>query len=225
MDEPGNTNPEYQPRGRRGQHAGSNNGATVGADVDEVRRRRPFRQRGKVFRGFTLFILTIVILLVVFFLGSLGSFFYMRDFVGPANVGRALLRGEKLVETKGDVLVVVAHLRDLQYWAGGTVAELADRRARVTVVVATGGRSAEPESEIQAFKDEEAQRKLNVALGVHRLIGLAGEPGEIDRERVVKAVAQRLRRDKPRIVMTTGPELDLLLDFDNDHRIVSDATL
>jgi LmbE family N-acetylglucosaminyl deacetylase len=103
------------------------------------------------------------------------------------------------------VLVVGAHPDDAEFYAGGTLAALLDRGARVTLVVCTdGGRGGRGIEDARGVRREEQARAAKI-LGIQRVVRLDRPDGEL-------VCDDELRRELVRAIRSARPELLLAHD-------------
>jgi LmbE family N-acetylglucosaminyl deacetylase len=125
------------------------------------------------------------------------------------------------------ILVFEAHGDDMEFFAGGTIAKLADLGHEVTVVVATDNDKGSFElsaAELRAVRDREVNGGARV-LGVKRVIPLGYSDGDLAYDappRVLRGQFMRLIREtKPDIVFTWDPFTPY--EGHPDHRAVAVA--
>ncbi len=120
--------------------------------------------------------------------------------------------------TAGGLMVVVAHPDDETFGVGGTMALLRQRGEPVSVLIATRGQSGQivlPEldteenrADMAALREREARAAMD-ALGVERLDFLDHRDGQLAEQPqgpLAREVATALRRKRPAVVVTFGPE-------------------
>jgi len=104
------------------------------------------------------------------------------------------------------VLAVGAHPDDAEFFAGGTLFELARRGAQVHLTVCTsggrGGREMVDVAELRRGEQESAARILGLAGVIH--LGLTDGELEAD-EGLRKALVREIRRLRPEVVLTHDP--------------------
>jgi len=116
------------------------------------------------------------------------------------------------------VLMVYAHPDDETFGAGGTTAALSERGVAVHILLATRGQAgsiADPELDTPAnrahlgpLREAEARAAAATlgAAGIAFLDHLDGALDTVDRAQLVREVAAEVRRVRPDVVVTFGPE-------------------
>ncbi len=110
-------------------------------------------------------------------------------------------------ETPERLLAIAAHPDDIDFGAGGTIAQLAAAGTHVTYCVITDGDAggfdpAVPRSEIPGIRRGE-QRDAAAALGAHDVIFLGYRDGEL-------TVTHGLRRDLSRVIRQVRPDVAIV---------------
>jgi LmbE family N-acetylglucosaminyl deacetylase len=118
------------------------------------------------------------------------------------------------------LLVITAHPDDETLGFGGTIAHYASEGADITLVTATRGDRGQwrgiaqggaghPGAEALAILREQELRRAATVLGVRRVEVLDYEDGCLDRadpQRIVAELAGHVRRVRPAVVLTFGPD-------------------
>lgn len=119
------------------------------------------------------------------------------------------------------LMCVLAHPDDETFVTGGAIARYARAGARVTVLIATSGqagraagRASTPEElgRVREAEAIEAARYLGIA-DVHFLRYMDGKLDAVDEEEAHEKVARYIKRERPDVVITFGPE-----GGGNEHR-------
>lgn len=159
--------------------------------------------------------------ILVLLAGALG----FRWQVVWSDRGSAARDGRGLIAAGADrVMAVVAHPDDLEYFAGGTLARLIERGARVTAVVATDGEKGGRRRDLARIRRGEQRRAAEI-LGYRRVLflGLADRGVRNDaglRNRLSRVLAS----EHPQIVFTFDDGYPLLPYIHPDHQAVGRAT-
>jgi LmbE family N-acetylglucosaminyl deacetylase len=113
------------------------------------------------------------------------------------------------------LLAVLAHPDDESLGLGGTLARYAGEGVEISLITATRGergRNGEsrvtPQAQLAAMREGELRSAANV-LGISNLCILGYPDGELDRaepNEAVTRIAAQIRRWKPHVVVTFGPE-------------------
>jgi LmbE family N-acetylglucosaminyl deacetylase len=130
------------------------------------------------------------------------------------------------------VLVVGAHPDDAEFFAGGTIAGLVRRGARVDLAVCTdGGKGGRGLGDVVELRQRE-QAEATELLGVAGLIQLGRSDGRLEPDDALrKILVHHIRRLRPELVLThdprtlwtaTGERVDL---GHSDHRAAGQALL
>lgn len=130
-----------------------------------------------------------------------------------------------------NILVVVAHPDDPEFFCGGAIAHWTSQGHHARYVIVTGGQKGSdvpdmtPEK-LVAIRDVE-QREAGAVLGVADIAFLDYVDGELDNTLDLRRdIAREVRRSRPDVVVTTDP---LTLHYGarginhNDHRMVGMA--
>jgi LmbE family N-acetylglucosaminyl deacetylase len=104
------------------------------------------------------------------------------------------------------VLAIGAHPDDAEYFAGGTLARLADGGAQVELIVCTdgarGGREVENAARVRSVEQASAAQ----VLGFRAQTNLGRPDGELVNDDMLRAdLALRVRRQRPNLVLTHDP--------------------
>lgn len=104
------------------------------------------------------------------------------------------------------VLVVGAHPDDAEFFAGGTLARLADQGARSTLVVCTdGARGGRRPGDVAGLRREE-QARAALALGIAEVVHLDHpDGGLVCDDGLRSALVRAIRRSRPELVLTHDP--------------------
>jgi N-acetylglucosamine malate deacetylase 2 len=119
------------------------------------------------------------------------------------------------------LMFVFAHPDDETFGPGGTIAKYAREGVRVTVIIATSGQAgqtaglASTPEELGRIREQEAREAARF-LGikeVHFFGYMDGHLDEVDEMEVTRKVVRLIRRERPEVVVTFGPE-----GAGNEHR-------
>ncbi len=130
-------------------------------------------------------------------------------------------------------LVVTAHPDDVDFAAGGTVAQLVRAGTEVAYVIATDGQTGGfdasiPRGEMSGLRRAE-QHAAAAVLGVEDLTFLGFVDGELQVTlELRREIARHIRRLRPEVVLTASPQRDLARVAGQghpDHLAVGEATL
>ncbi len=126
-----------------------------------------------------------------------------------------------MATTGKKLMFVLAHPDDETFGPGGTIARYASEGARITAVIATSGQAgraggfASTPEELGRVREEEARaaaRFLGIA-EIHFLNYMDGKLDQADELEVEEKVVRLIRRERPLVVVTFGPE-----GAGNEHR-------
>ncbi|HEX9374350.1 MAG TPA: PIG-L deacetylase family protein [Roseiflexaceae bacterium] len=125
-------------------------------------------------------------------------------------------------------LVIGAHPDDNEFGAGGTVAKLAAQSWDITFIIATNGNKGSHDPGVSPYQlseiREQEQRAAAAVLGVHRVIFLRNNDGELEPTPALRSeIALYTRHFKPHYVFTHDPWKHYMLH--PDHRAVGFATI
>ena len=125
-------------------------------------------------------------------------------------------------------LVIGAHPDDNEFGAGGTVAKLASEGWDITFIIATNGNKGSHDPDMSSYRlsetREHEQRAAAAALGVHQVIFLRNNDGELEPTPQLRAeFALYIRHLKPHAVFTHDPWKHYMLH--PDHRAVGFAVI
>lgn len=120
-------------------------------------------------------------------------------------------------------LVIGAHPDDNEFGAGGTVAKLTSQGWDVTFIIATNGNKGSHDREMTSYRlsetREQEQRAAAAAVGVHNVIFLRNNDGELESTPQLRAeFALYIRHFKPTYIFTHDPWKHYMLH--PDHRAV-----
>lgn len=105
-----------------------------------------------------------------------------------------------------NVLAVSAHPDDAEFFAGGTLAQLAAQGARVVLVVCTDGSRGGRGLRDPASVREREQAAAAKVLGVSEVVALGFEDGRLEpSERLRERLVESIRRHRPEIVLGHDP--------------------
>ena len=129
-------------------------------------------------------------------------------------------------------LAVGAHPDDVEYFAGATLARLAERGAELTLIVCTdGGRGGRGLADPAGVRRAE-QAKAAGILGAGAWIGLGHADGELDSGEPLRSeLVQEIRRARPELVLAHDPRTlwtivaGLAQPGHSDHRAAGQALL
>jgi LmbE family N-acetylglucosaminyl deacetylase len=130
-----------------------------------------------------------------------------------------------------NILVIVAHPDDPEFFAGGTIAHWASQGHHVTYVLVTDGSKGTDDPTLSAARlaalRQTEQRAAAAQLGVTDVHFLTFVDGElVNNADLQRAVARAVRQFKPELVVTTDPQT---LHYGasrvnhNDHRVMGMA--
>lgn len=170
-------------------------------------------------------IVLVVLVLLVLALSYLVSPL-MMGLSKPANPKKAKNLGDKLLESRGKTfVVVVAHPDDAEWYAGGTLATLAQGGNRVIVVLGTSGEKGADVKNLAKLR-EERQRQAAEIMGYEKVIFLRhpdrglGESAEFEQE-----VENIFRQYRPAAVFSFDTEKEGYIYRHADHEAAGRATL
>ena len=104
------------------------------------------------------------------------------------------------------VLAVSAHPDDVEFFAGGTLARLADQGARIALVVCTDGRRGGRELEAAASIRRREQEAAARPLGIAELSWMGREDGLLRNDcELQEGLVAELRRHRPELVLGHDP--------------------
>lgn len=130
------------------------------------------------------------------------------------------------------ILAIGAHPDDIEYYAGGTLAKMANQGHEVVFVVATDGRNGTTEEQKAAslIRLRKGEQKISAQIiGAKKVIHLNHKDGTL--EESVKKLKQDLLKilteEQPEIVFTFDPQKQYIIhdDFHPDHRTLAVAAL
>jgi LmbE family N-acetylglucosaminyl deacetylase len=132
-------------------------------------------------------------------------------------------------ETPRQVLVVIPHPDDAEFWCAGTVAKWITQGASVCYVLCTDGDkgSNDPHASSQELGPtrEREQREATRILGVQEVVTLHHPDGELEDTRDFRReIVREIRRFRPELVLCPEPYRRNLA-WHRDHRIAGQVTL
>lgn len=133
------------------------------------------------------------------------------------------------------IMIIMAHPDDIEIQCGGTIAGLVQAGKQVTYVLCTSGNHGTAEAGLTAdelaAKRETEQRAAAHALGVHNVIFLRHNDGDLAYEQPVlrREVVALLRQYQPQVVFTHNPFAGMgsyeVCYLHPDHRAVGEVVL
>lgn len=129
------------------------------------------------------------------------------------------------------IVAIGAHPDDIEYYAGGTLSQMAASGDKLILVIATDGRYGSPDKDpinLVHIRQLEQQNAANV-LGAMKVVNLNYEDGSLENniQKLKKDLLKILVREKPEIVFTFDPQKQYMIheDFHPDHRALAVAVL
>ena len=132
-------------------------------------------------------------------------------------------------ETPQQVLVVIPHPNDAEFWCAGTVLGWIQRGASVHYLLCTDGGKGSCDREVKsqdlaAIREREQEKAARI-LGVREVVMLHHPDGELeDTSDFRKEIVREIRRVRPEVVICPEP-YRMNLAWHRDHRIAGQVTL
>ncbi len=157
--------------------------------------------------------------------GAWGLYRLGTAVMSPANPSVALQAGYYLVEQPSRVLAVGAHPGDVEFFAGGTLMQMARAGSEVTILTLTRGERAAGRRNLAEIRSREAE-KAAALLRAHRLILHDFPDGGLDAApEMAGAIESAWREVRPEVVMTFDPSARWPAGRNPDHVALGVATL
>jgi LmbE family N-acetylglucosaminyl deacetylase len=130
------------------------------------------------------------------------------------------------------IIAIGAHSDDIEFYAGGTLAMMANRGNGLVFVVATDGRNGS-RKKINADKlittRKNEQERASKTIGAEKVFYLNFEDGSLEKNvsKLKNKLLDILLKEKPDIIFTFDPEKQFVVheDFHPDHRALALAVI
>ncbi|MBI4744213.1 MAG: PIG-L family deacetylase [Actinobacteria bacterium] len=179
-------------------------------------------------RKIPLILIVILVIIIVFPLLFISIASRIITYLStPSDLKKAKKLGEKLAETRNSqIIVVVAHPDDVDWYAGGTLGRLHQNNNKITVVLGTSGEKGNNSTPNLGKIREEEQKEAGRILGYDEIIFLRFpdrglQPDNKFKEELRKIFAKR----KPDILFTFDIEKEGYIYHHSDHRAAGKAAL
>jgi LmbE family N-acetylglucosaminyl deacetylase len=171
----------------------------------------------------TLLIIIIILLLLFIFVGTR----IISSLSTPSNLKEAKKLGGKLAEIRNSqIIVVVAHPDDVDWYAGGTLGRLHQNNNKITVVLGTSGEKGNNSTPDLGKIREEEQKEAGRILGYDEIIFLRfPDRGLKPDNKFEKELRKILAKLKPDILFTFDIEKEGYIYHHSDHRAAGKAAL
>lgn len=134
---------------------------------------------------------------------------------------KAVELGRNLTETKSTIIAVGAHPDDIEWWAGGSLANARENGARVVLIIAT-------DSYNSGFIRRKEQMRAAEILGYCSVYFLGypdGKLSEFDEAKIRERILEIFEIEKPEIIVTFDVEKPAKIYRHTDHLVIGRASL